>query len=129
MEFKLLNDEERKEMKSPRVKLILPILAIRYAGRHYTLDTDACDIYVDCMLLHVQPDKTKEPIGYWSRSRTKAEKGYCRTLREFLTIVWPIVLPRSHFAGSRFTIQKDRGSLRWILNLANTRRHNGGSAY
>lgn len=55
------------------------MLALSYAGGHYTLDNDVCDVQVGCMLFKEQPDKNKKPVGYWARSHKKAEKAYDRT--------------------------------------------------
>lgn len=38
------------------------------------LDTDAYNVQIDRVLLPEKPDDTIEPIGYWSRSQTDAEK-------------------------------------------------------
>lgn len=67
-------------MTTPQGKLISPpILALHYTGGHYSLDTDACEVQVGCILLQGQSDKTKKPIGYWSRSHTEAEIAYDTT--------------------------------------------------
>lgn len=42
--------------------------------RHYTLDTDASEIEIVCIPCQEQPSKTKESVGYWFRSLTKAKE-------------------------------------------------------
>lgn len=95
-----------------------PVLALPRAGYSYTLDTDACDYQVGCVLLQEQPDKTLRPVGYWSRSLTKAEKNYSTTEKECLAIVWAALMLRPYLEGVRFTLRTDHSALRWILNLA-----------
>lgn len=53
-----------------------PVLAIPIFIAHMTLDTDACDKRVGCVLLQKQEDKIARPIGYWSRSLNNAGKKY-----------------------------------------------------
>ena len=62
-------------------QLINPrVLAIPKADRRYTLDTDACDYQVSCVLLQEQDEETNpKPIGYWSRSLSKEEQNYTTT--------------------------------------------------
>ena len=86
--FEELSDEEEKAFKSLKSKLVNPpILALPRSEGKFTLDTDACDTQVGCVLLQDQPDGHARPIGYWSRKLTKAEQAYTTTERECLAIV------------------------------------------
>lgn len=71
------------ENPSKKKLISSPIPALFYAGGHFTLDTNACDVEVGCMPLQKQPDKTKKPVGHRSRSLTKVEKTYGTTQQEF----------------------------------------------
>lgn len=67
--FGSLNEEELNSMNSLKNALISPpVLALPNNSGHLTLDTDACNVQVGCVLLQQQPDDTTKPIGYWSRS-------------------------------------------------------------
>lgn len=57
--------ERREELVSPS------ILTLPSAKRKYALGTNACNVQVRCVLLQEQPDRTTEPVGYWSWSQTK----------------------------------------------------------
>ena len=118
-EFGHLNDAEHSAFLTLKDKLVNPpILALPRHNYHYTLDTDACEDQVGCVLLQEQPNGDKLPIGYWSRSLTQAEKIYSTTERECLAIVWGILALRPYLDSSRFTLRTDHEPLRWILNIA-----------
>ena len=119
--FEELSDEEEKAFKSLKSKLVNPpILALPRSEGKFTLDTDACDTQVGCVLLQDQPDGHARPIGYWSRKLTKAEQAYTTTERECLAIVWAVTLLRPYLDRTRFTVRTDHSALRWILNLTDS---------
>lgn len=110
--FGPLNDKESKFMNSPRKALISPpILTLRKATGHMTLDTDACDIQVGFVLLQ-QPDGTSKPIEYWSRSLTDAECECDTTQRELFAIFWAVLLLCLYLEGKRFTIHTEHDLLK-----------------
>jgi len=119
--FAGLTDEETTAFD--RLKDLLtspPILALPRADGHFTLDTDACDRQVGCVLLQAQPDDQMRPVGYWSRTLTAPERNYSTTERECLAVVWAVLLLRPYLDGVRFTVRTDHSALRWILNLNDT---------
>lgn len=65
-----------------------------------------------------EPNDTTKPVGYWQRSLTTSEQAYDKTQREFLALVWFILILHFYIEGTRFTIQNDHDSLKCILNLA-----------
>jgi hypothetical protein len=65
-----------------------PILSLPRSQGQYTLDTDASQDQIGCCLFEEQGEKKLKPIGYWSRSLTKAERSYYTTEKECLAIVW-----------------------------------------
>lgn len=89
--------------------------------------------WVDCLLLEMpvtnksgacyaknkQPDKTKNPIQYWSRSVSSAERVYDTTDQVCLAILWAVLLLWPYEEGTRLTIRTDYDCLKWILNLSN----------
>ena len=117
--FGPLNKEETEAYERLRDSMISPpVLALPTAGKPYVLDTDACDYQVGCVLLQEQDDGTNRPVGYWSRSLSKAEKNYSTTEKECLAIVWAALTLRPYLEGQRFTLRTDHDSLRWIMNLS-----------
>lgn len=69
------------------------------------------------MLLQEQPEGTERPIEYWSRGLNGDELGYGTTYREYLAVLWAILILRPYFEGHRFTIRTGHAALRWILNM------------
>ena len=102
-----LNEEETKAFETLKEKLFNPpILTLPRIGRRYTIDTDACNVQIGCVLLQDQEDEkpTRKPIGYWSRTLFQAEQGYHTTERECLAVVWAVLLLRPYLEGADFTI-------------------------
>lgn len=102
-------------------QISFPVLALSNSGGHKTLDKDACNVQIDCVVLQKQPGKTTNPIGYWSHFLTDIKQRYDRTQRTCLTIVWSVLLPRPYLEGQCFTIRTDYDGHKWTLNLANSR--------
>lgn len=99
--------------------LILPsILALRISTGHITFDADGSDVQVGCVLLE-QREKLVQPIRYLSWSFTNAKSRYDTTKREFLAIVWAVLLLRPYLENTRLTVRKNDDSLKWFLNLTN----------
>lgn len=103
--FGPLNREEMATLDVLKNALIFsPILAPHNSSGNITLDTDACDVQIGCVLLQKQANDTTRRIVYWSRSVKDAERRYDTTRRECLAIVWSVPLLRSYLEGNRFTI-------------------------
>lgn len=71
-----------------------PVLALSKPLRNMTLDRSACDVQIGCGLLQVQHDKKTRLIGYWSRSLNDAGQKYDTKHREYIAIVWAVLLLR-----------------------------------
>ena len=117
--FGALSEEEFEAFATLRESLLKPpILALPKVGKHYILETDACNEQVGCILLQEQETaKDYRPIGYWSRTLNTAERNYTTTERECLAIVWGILILRPYLEGTNFTVRTDHDSLRWLLNI------------
>lgn len=96
----------------------MPVLALPYADGQFTLDTDACNVRVESMLLQEQPEKTTKPARYWSRSVAKPKHADDTTRRKCLPIVWPVLILMPYLEENQFIIQTDHDCLKWIRNLA-----------
>ncbi len=64
-----------------------PILCLPRVDRPFSVDTDACDYQIGCALMQEQEDGTRNPIGFWSRALSPAEKNYSVGENEFLGVV------------------------------------------
>lgn len=85
-----------------------------------TLDTDAFNAQIGCVLLQRQSDNTIKLVGYWCCSPTDAGVLYDITQRQCLVIVRPVLLPRTCSECHRFTIRTNDDALEWILNFADS---------
>ena len=116
--FDDLADDERQSFLELKKRLVSPpVFALPRPNGRYVIDTDACEYQVGCVLLQEQEGQL-HPIGYWSRSLTKAERAYDTTQRECLAVVWAIFTLRPYLEMKQFTLRTDHDSLRWILNLS-----------
>lgn len=62
------------------------ILPLARATSQYTVDTDACNSQVACVLLQQQEDGIAKSIGYWSRTLTSAEQKLTTTDKESVAV-------------------------------------------
>lgn len=72
--FGPFNNEELKPKNLLKESLKAPpILTLTSFTGHIILDTDACDVQVESVLLQAQHDNTTRSNGHWSRSYTSAD--------------------------------------------------------
>lgn len=70
------------------------VLALPNAKEKNMLDTNACNVQIECFLLQEQQDGTTKPVEYWSQLLAKAEKVYDTTQRGCHAIVGSIPMLR-----------------------------------
>jgi len=104
-----------EELKRRLTEALILALPLRH-GAH-TLDTDASAGQVGAVLLQEQPDQSRRPVGYWSRSLNAVERNYSKTERERLAVVWASLLLRPYIQGTRFTVRTDHAELEWMLHM------------
>ena len=113
-----LDDSEKEAVDALKEKLTsTPVLALPRATGQFTIDTDACDYQVGCVLLQRQDDDSLRPIGYWSRTLNPAETRYDTTHKECLAVVWAVLMLRPYVEGTHFVVRTDHQALKWILDL------------
>lgn len=114
-----LNEIDIDAIKNLQEKLILPpVLALPFTGELVRLATGACGVYVGCIVMQEQPDRTTKPIGYQSSSVTSAKRTYDTRQLKCLSIAWEVVILGQYFEDTRFTIRTDLSSLMRIRNLS-----------
>lgn len=93
-------------------KLItLLVLGLLRLSRQYKTEKDACDIQMWFVLLQEHEDEVLKPIGYWSRSTQNAESRYDTTNKEYLAVVWDVLLLRLHLEGTHFIVRTGHQAL------------------
>lgn len=100
-----LSDEEFQSFDRLKpISVSPPILVLPGKCGTYMLDTDACEDQLSCALLQAQEDTSNHPIGYWSKSLDEAQKNYNTTEREYLGVVWALLLLRPYLDGHKLTL-------------------------
>ena len=100
----------KKSLTSP------PIMSFPKDGGSFILDTDACDISIGAVLSQVQNGAT-HVISYGSRTLNKAEKNYCVTDKELLSVKFFCEYYRQYLLGYPFLIRTDHQALKWLFSL------------
>lgn len=82
----MLIDEETNLLKAIKNAIIWPfVVALLNATDHVTLDIEARDVEVGCVLLQRQPEEPTNPIGYCYRTLKDTECEYVlTTLRKMI---------------------------------------------
>lgn len=94
-----------------------PILRIQRPDLPYSVETDACKDQVGCALFQSHEDRTRHPIGFWSRTLNAAERNYSASERECLGVIWTIQTLRSYLERRHFTLYTDHQALKWMMDL------------
>ena len=94
-----------------------PVLAHPDFTREFILDTDASDFGLGAVLSQIGDDGQEHVIAYGSRLLSKAERQYCVTRKELLSVVTFTRQFRPYLLGRKFVLRTDHGSLTWIQNF------------
>ncbi len=95
-----------------------PVLGLPKEDGLFILDTDASDSQVGAVLQQVQEGK-EVVISYGSFVLTPAQRRYCTTRKELLSIVRFTRQFRHYLLGRQFLIRTDHNSLTWLLKFKN----------
>ena len=91
-----------------------------YPDPEYTfiLDCDASDIAIGCELSQLV-DGQERVIAYGSYALTPAQRRYCTTRKELLSIVRFCRLYKHYLLGRSFICRTDHNSLTWLMSFKN----------
>lgn len=93
------------------------MLGLPHLLSEYTVDTDAYQKQIGCVLLQMQPDGTNRLIRYWSHSLNDAKSAHDTTICQCLAVIWAVVLLRTYLEGCWLTVCTDRDALKWTFKF------------
>ena len=82
----------------------------------FVLDTDASNCHIGAVLSQIQEGK-ETVIAYGSKVLSKAEKNYCVTRRELLSVVHFSIQFKHYLLGRKFQLRTDHGALVWLFQF------------
>ena len=90
-----------------------PVLSFPDDKGEFILDCDASGTSVGAVLSQIQNDKEK-PIAFGSKTLNVAERNYCTTKRELLSVVTFTKKYKHFLLGRKFVVRTDHAPLVWL---------------
>lgn len=115
----LTSEEHDAVCKVHKVLFSPPVLQLLGRNGHFTIEKDAWNVQVGCMLFQKQLDGTKRRIRYWSRFLNAVQRAYGETHSEGYAVIWAMLLLRLYIEGKWCTFSTDHDSVKGMMKLAN----------
>ena len=128
--YKLVRDSHPKEPlswqnchqwsfdKLKQAMVSAPVLSYPNSTGTFILDVDASDVAIGAELLQIQNDQERV-IAYSSQSLAAAQRRYCTTRKELLSLVTFLNHFRFYLLGRSFLVRTDHNSLIWLMRFKN----------
>lgn len=97
---------------------LLASIGIALPRSRFTVDTDALDKQIGCVLLQYQGEGPTKSIRYWSRALFPFKCTYDTKQHECLAVVWEALLLRAYLEKTKFVARTDHLGCKWLLNLS-----------
>ena len=91
-------------------------LALPDMAKPFTIQCDACLEGLGAVLVQ-DGEKGPRPVAFASRLLLPAEKGYCITELEALSVVWAVNKFRQYVEHAHFVVETDHAALRTMLTI------------
>ena len=114
-----LSEEHLKIIEDIKKKLTsAPVLAYPDMSQTFILDVDASNVAIGgCLSQYI--DGKEQAITYASLSLTAAQKNYCATRKELLSVIMFTRHFRHYLLGKKFICRTDHNSLTWLMGFKN----------
>lgn len=113
----LWSDSQQKAFENIKANLTsTPTLAHYNPERKTIIAADACNSGLGAVLIQVQPDGSRRPVSYISRSLTAAEKNYAVIEKEALAATWASERYSEYILGAKYTLETDHKPLVPLLS-------------
>ena len=119
-EFKWTEACEEALAKLKEALVSPPIMAYPLDIGDYILDCDASDYALGGVLSQIQNGEEKV-IAYGSKMLNKAERNYCVTDKELLSIRYFVEYFRQYLLGRKFTVRTDHKALTFLFSFKEPR--------
>ena len=99
-----------------RSRLFCEIVTLAFPNfsKPFILDTDASDMGIGVVLSQLNKSNVEQPVAYYSRSLSKAERKYAVTRKEMLALIDSLRHYRCYLLGKKFTVRTDHSALQWL---------------
>lgn len=100
----VINEEKLAVERLEDLLANLPVLSPPQVAVYYTVDADASDNHIGCVLSQQQPDGPDRPIGYWSRALNDKDKELAIAHQQCLDVIWVVLMLCLYLEGNRIPV-------------------------